>query len=413
MRSGIIGFVLGVILIVLGLVIFQQRAINDIEDDLSFRFDHYVFSEVEFPRGDFEQGRMVHRFLFPSRATTTFYDAQYHEVTQADKPGRYGAVVRLNLNGHEMHQFVTLYRTPSRIFWWDTPWPMSVQLPSEIGLDPAVIRNQGGQIGEMLKNNFVGRGDASQNLAILLAGLSETSRDESPAVKRTDAIARDADWWYALRERLGLAPQYPYLTDLPHEYNVNPGKRWPLILYLHSGAERGRDLQRVRRTGLARVIGEGKQLPAIVISPQCPNNEWWSAEALSHLLDEVCAKYCIDSDRIYVTGGSETWSLAVAYPERLAAIVPISGESDPADAARLKDLPVWAFHGQEEVVTPVIRTTEMIDGIRKAGGRPHLTISDGLHDVWDRVYATDAVYTWLLAQKRGQPEILTPGVPTS
>ena len=28
-------------------------------------------------------------------------------------------------------------------------------------------------------------------------------------------------------------------------------------------------------------------------------------------------------------------------------------------------------------------------------------------------YSTDAMYTWLLAQKRGQPEVLAPGVPTA
>jgi poly(3-hydroxybutyrate) depolymerase len=42
--------------------------------------------------------------------------------------------------------------------------------------------------------------------------------------------------------------------------------------------------------------------PFIVVSPQCPNGEWWSNEILSALLDEVMAKYRVDSARVYLTG---------------------------------------------------------------------------------------------------------------
>ena len=37
----------------------------------------------------------------------------------------------------------------------------------------------------------------------------------------------------------------------------------------------------------------------------------------------------------------------------------------------------------------------------------------GFHSVWSaEAYGTDALYTWLFAQRRGQPEAVTPGVPT-
>ena len=412
MRSGIIGFILGVVLIMLALVIVRQRAVHDVEYELSARFDRYVFDGPEFPQGDFEMGRLMHRLLFPTRFTTTFYDARYQEVKRADQPGRYGAVVTMNIGGDVLHRFITLYRTPTKISWSDTPWPMSVQLPPEIGLDPAVVRNQQAEIGELLKNDFVGRGDAFPDLAILLAGLAETAPGDPPAVTRTDVIARDDAWWQGLRERLGLAPHYPFLVNLPHDYDADPGKRWPLILYLTTGAENGTDLERVRQSSLCLVLQNGKQLPAVVISPQCPLKESWSSKAFSSLLDDVIVKYRIDPDRIYLTGGSETWALAMVYPERFAAIVPIDGETDPPDAARLKSVPVWAFHGAGDEVTPISQTTDMLDAIRKAGGQTHLTITKGRGDVWDEVYATDAIYTWLLAQKRGQPEVVTPGVPT-
>jgi len=410
MRNGIIGIILGVILVMLALVIVRQRAVHGVEYELSARFDRYVFDGPEFPQGDFEMDRLVHRLLFPTRFTTTFYDAHYQEVTRADQPGRYGAVVTMKIGFDVLHRFVTLYRTPVKISWSYAPWPMSVQLPPEIGLDPAVVHNQQAEIGETLKNAIAGR-ETSPDLAILLAGLAETSPSDPPAVTRTDVVARDDAWWQGLRERLGLSPHYPYLVNLPHDYDDDPAKRWPLILYLTTGSENGTDLQRVRQSSLCLVIENGKQLPAVVISPQCPPGETWSSRALCHLLDDMTAKYRIDPDRIYLTGGSETWALAMVYPERFAAIVPIDGDTDPADAARLKGVPVWAFHGAGDEVTPISETTDMLDAIRLAGGQAHLTITKGRGDVWDEVYATDVLYTWLLAQKRGQPEVITPGVP--
>jgi hypothetical protein len=411
MRFGILGFVLGFVLAVLALVVVRQYALRDVEYEFSPRFDQYVFSGPDFPKSDFEMGRTVHRLLFPTRLTTTFYDAHYQEVQRADQPGRYGAVVTMKIGTDVLHRFVTLYRTPTKISWPETTWPAPVPLPPELGLDPTVVRNQQGEIGEMLKRGLDGGSNASADWAILLAGLAETAPGDPPAVSRTDAIARDDAWWDGLRERLGLASPYPVWVTLPHDYDAEPAKRWPLIFYLTSGAENGSDLVRVRQSSLGLVIEAGKQIPAVVIAPQCPLGETWNAKALSRLLDQVIAKYRIDPDRISLTGGGETWALALVYPERFAAILPIDGDTDPADAARLKDMPVWAFHGSADKDTPISRTTDMLDAIRQAGGHPHLTITKTDGDIWDEVYATEAVYPWLLAQKRGQPEVPVPGVP--
>ena len=43
--------------------------------------------------------------------TPVFYDAGYHEVKTADKPGRYGAIVQVKTGtGQTYKQFFTLYR---------------------------------------------------------------------------------------------------------------------------------------------------------------------------------------------------------------------------------------------------------------------------------------------------------------
>jgi len=417
MRPGLAGFFLGAILTLLALAVVQRLLVTPAAGEISFHFSTCVFGEPGFPRGDIDNGRLFRRALLPVRVTTTFYDRDYHEVKEADRPGRYGAVVRIDINGVETRKFITLYRIPANIYWDVVPLPISAQLPSEFGLDPAVLRGQQRQIGEMIENSFIDDdGNIPAPIAVLLAGLSETSPRDPPAVERTGAMARDEAWWYGLRQRIGMTPHYQYLIDLPRGYDTDPNKHWPLVLFLHGVGERGSDLRSVRTVGLAGAIARGKQLPAIVVSPQCPANDAWSTPVLSHLLDEVEAGYRVDPDRVYLTGisagGDETWDFALAHPERLAAIVPIAGESDPADAARLQRLPVWAFHGMKDDVCPVVQSIHMVDAIRQAGGKPHLTLyPDAGHQCWDQVYATDALYTWLFAQKRGQPEVLTPGVP--
>jgi len=126
------------------------------------------------------------------------------------------------------------------------------------------------------------------------------------------------------------------------------------------------------------------------------------------VLDEVVHDYNVDLDRVYVTGlsmgGYGAWELAAEHPERFAAVLPICGAGSPADAGRLKDLPVWIVHGKRDAVVPFAHATEMYDALRKAGGRVRLTAYDDAgHDAWTRMYAGDEWYKWLLAQRRGQP----------
>jgi dienelactone hydrolase len=433
MRWGIIGFILGAVSVLIALIILQQRVIRDVTPDLGFRFDRYVFDGTSFPAGDFTNGRMVHRCLFPSRFTTTFYDAGYHEVTQADKPGRYGAVVRMHFGlGYEVVRFITLFRTSTSISWVREPWFMTAILPAKTGLDFTLFAAQQAQIAAVMKNSMVQNGATTPDLAILLAGLSETSPQDPPATDLNDAVARNSEWWYTLRQHIGLPLTYPYSIDLPRDYEADAAKRWPLILYVHSGAERGTDMQKVRASGIPLAIEQGRQIPAVVVSPQCPENQTWDAQALLQLVDDVSAKYRIDSDRIYVTGGGETWMLASLHPERFAAIVPLEGEPAPADAARLKDLPIWAFQGQKDADVGIGGAAQMVNAIHGAGGHSHLTTIDARFDPWDVAYGeisadysalpvphdaatfarnADPMYAWMLAQKRGQPEVITPGVP--
>lgn len=160
-----------------------------------------------------------------------------------------------------------------------------------------------------------------------------------------------------------------YLLFLPAAYAVHP-QRWPLMLFLHGAGERGDDLQLVKRHGVAKIVEEQPAFPLLVVSPQCPPTEAWAPEPLLALLDDIEQHYDVDPERLYVTGlsmgGFGTWAVAIAAPDRFAAVAPICG-GDPSRVGVLRHLPVWAFHGARDPIVPLQRTVEMVEALRQCG----------------------------------------------
>ncbi len=194
---------------------------------------------------------------------------------------------------------------------------------------------------------------------------------------------------------------------LPPEYQQQPQKKWPLLLFLHGAGERGSKLQRVLRHGPPKLIHAGKKFPFIVASPQCPGGMNWKklAPSLVKLLDHLESQYRVDRSRVYVTGlsmgGYGTWHLAALIPQRLAAVVPICGGGDPQAAEKIKSVPVWAFHGGRDRVVPPKRSQEMVQAIKQAGGDARLTIyPQAGHDSWTATYDNPEVYRWLLSHRK-------------
>jgi len=197
----------------------------------------------------------------------------------------------------------------------------------------------------------------------------------------------------------------PYLLYRPPEYDLR--RAWPLVLFLHGRGERGTDLARVPLHGLPKLIAAGQHFPFVVASPQCPPDSYWpeQLDALEALLDHLTATLKIKTRQVYVTGlsmgGFGTWYLAARCPQRIAAIAPVCGGGLPWMADRLKDVPVWAFHGSKDSVVHPRESRVMVQAVRQAGGKARLTIYQGVgHDSWTQTYANPKLYTWLLRHKR-------------
>lgn len=240
-----------------------------------------------------------------------------------------------------------------------------------------------------------------------------------------------------------------YWLSLPAGYEAHPGKKWPLILFLHGAGERGDDIQKVLKHGpIMEVKVKQRDLPFVIVAPQMPDSAMderrssrtrsrpdrkdgemkretldefkWSrtgplrgwpaiADELIALVDATIRDYNIDPDRVYLTGlsmgGFGSFYLAAHHPGRWAAVAPICGGHDPAQASGIGATPIWIFHGGRDSTVPVECSLAMANAIEEAGGNVRFTVHEELqHNSWERVYQGADIYDWFLSHKRGGAE---------
>lgn len=210
-----------------------------------------------------------------------------------------------------------------------------------------------------------------------------------------------------------------YRLFVPRGYDKRSA--YPLVLWLHGGRgprrDRDKPISEGNRIGshVWTTAANQSESPCFVLAPQCPPNEVWAdietarptknLRAAYELLRTVQQNYRVDAQRLYVVGqsmgGFGTWSLISEHPGAFAAAVPICGGGDVAQAAKLTDVPIWAFHGERDEAVGVARTREMIAAVRRAGGSPKYTEYKGVgHVIWDKVFSEPTLLSWVFAQNR-------------
>lgn len=209
---------------------------------------------------------------------------------------------------------------------------------------------------------------------------------------------------FTTKDDAGKETTTHYWLYLPANHD---GKtKLPLLLFLHGSGERGDDLAVVKKHGPPKLCESQADWQFITVSPQCAKEQRWDASVLAKLVDHVAGKANADEKRLYVTGlsmgGSGTWALTAAQPQKFAAAVPMCGRGDPATVEKIVSLPIWIFHGEKDAGSPVTLSQTMFDAVKAAGGdKIKLTIDpDAGHDCWTKAYADPALYRWLLEQKK-------------
>jgi poly(3-hydroxybutyrate) depolymerase len=220
----------------------------------------------------------------------------------------------------------------------------------------------------------------------------------------------------------------PTPLDLAAEY--------PLLVWLHGEGEAGDDnsshlrwLDLVFRVGTKR-----EEYLFFVLATQCPPDHpvWLLGErpqkrsdladnpseplAMTYVVFQHLMKTePIDRDRVYVagvsSGGTATWELAIRHPSDFAAAAPMSSSgADLRRASGLVDVPVWAFHAEDDRGSPPDSVKETIDAVKQAGGSAHLTLVKSYgHDSWTAAFTDYELMAWLLSQRRGVSSWTPPG----
>jgi predicted peptidase len=245
-------------------------------------------------------------------------------------------------------------------------------------------------------------------VCLLALAVSPARAEDSPMTGFLDRVHKDSE-----------GKEIKYVVFVPKGYDAKADKTYPVILFLHGAGEtRGaRNGKQPVEVGIGPAIKKReKDFPFIVVIPQAQTFGWQAgganADMALHMLDETMKEFKTDAKRVYLTGlsmgGGGTWSLAAKYPERWAAIAPICGfikRNPTADdykeiADKIKGIPCWCFHGDADPAVPVGASRGVMKALWDAGAHPNYSEYPGVgHNSWDKAYATDDLYEWLLKHK--------------
>ena len=219
---------------------------------------------------------------------------------------------------------------------------------------------------------------------------------------------------------------YNYKVFVPANYNTTSGPI-PVIVFMHGSSEKGTDNQAQTNVGLGPVVkANASAFPAIVVFPQAPpiegsvGNEIFDRITVI-ALDKTMAEYSkADSKRVYLTGlsygGIRGYEVAYRNAAKFAAWVPISasicgacisGSTSTTQtqgfqlaAQGLKTVPIWEFHGDADTQISVNDSYAIKTAFTNNGDPYKLTVLSGGHTIWDTVYASPDLWTWVYQQTR-------------
>ena len=206
---------------------------------------------------------------------------------------------------------------------------------------------------------------------------------------------------------------------------VEPGRKYPLVLLLHGAGERGTDNVAQLKWGGDEIVDwfakKGQEF--YFVAGQVPDGKRWvevdwglpehampkePSESMAHLIglvEHLFATAAVDRSRVYVTGismgGYGTWDLLCRKPEWFAAGMPICGGGDPHQAWRVRDVPIWIFHGDKDGVVPVCRARKMASALWAIDGKVRYRECYGVgHGVWIPAYSDAEALDWFFSQHR-------------
>lgn len=212
----------------------------------------------------------------------------------------------------------------------------------------------------------------------------------------------------------------PTPAPVPYRAITTAGRRGgellPLIVFLHGSGQNGTDnasqLQGHGNGSLELVDkARARGIPLVFAAPQVDRDDW-PPDRIVAVVHDALQRFPVDPRRIVLTGlsngGTGVWSALKAYPRCFAAGVPMSGMTELAGLASIRDVPQWVFHGGKDNDTDVetgyggamVGSRAVVRALRAMGGKPRYTeYPDEMHVIWPRAYAEEGLLLWILQQR--------------
>jgi predicted esterase len=176
----------------------------------------------------------------------------------------------------------------------------------------------------------------------------------------------------------------PYRLFVPESYDAT--KAVPLLVALHGMGGDENSIFDSYANGLMK--REAERTGFIVACPKGRDSaSMYRGTAEKDVLDvmaDVQHTYRVDATRIYLMGhsmgGYGTWSIAMNHPDLFAALGPISGGGSTAGMAKIRDIPEYVVHGDDDRTVPVTQSRTMVEAGKKAGAEiVYVEVPGGSH----------------------------------
>lgn len=243
------------------------------------------------------------------------------------------------------------------------------------------------------------------------------------AVSHSSLVAQGGSWAELYEPQ--VYQKMPVRVMKPIDFDSS--NNYPVILSLHGAGGKGTDNNKQLKDWNKQLAEKAirEKFPCYVVAPQAPS--LWNAEELKKIQSLIAELPAVDMSRIYIMGhsmgGHGTYIYIQLEPTYFAAAAPSAGSGlkrseDFIAPAKIKDIPIWAFHGDKDGVCPYEKQRVVFEALKELGGNMKLTTWEGdNHGVsgkmipgaengktefsGDRCDPESDFLTWLFNQKKG------------
>jgi len=338
--------------------------------------------------------------------------------------------------------FIRLFTAGTSIPWTDVrlwPWwamilPVSLIVFSVLGL--LLTRKTKSTTLSILFLCFVMLSNTAQaaESRITLLVPARSAQDARKADKHESQPDQDGFWakpkivdCFAAMEYHYTGGRYenePIKFRMRMPLQMEPGKKYPLIVWFHNRGESGHDnsSQLASLQPAMEFFFGPNQQDFFMLATQCPkdNNQWTHSLSTEgkgdapmtiagEIMEAVLREFPVDENRIsafgFLSGGTASWEFGRKSPRKLAAFGSCSG--NPVKEAKPEEYlspAIWAFGNSQDSGVPSEDAVMFVDAINAGGGNAFLSLYEASeHNTWTRVMREEKIIGWLILQSLEKP----------